>query len=149
MDSRVVSSLLPDERGSESKSAPAKTYTELFYESFPFYLSIGMTADEYWNQDCCLTRYYARAYDLQQQRKNAEAWMHGLYVYEALCAVSPVLHAFAKKGTKPSEYPSKPYPMGQKAIDEQNEADRKARYENKRAEFFAMAAAAAKKKKKD
>lgn len=146
MDSRVVSSLLPEDGGGERKPAPTKTYTEIFYENFPFYLSIGMTADEYWNQDSCLTRYYAAAYELKRKRANEEAWMHGLYIYEALCAVSPVLHAFAKRGTKPAAYPDKPYPMTAKARETQEEIDRKARYDAKRAAFFAMAAAAKKKK---
>ena len=34
--------------------------------------------------------------------------MIGMYVYEALCDVSPILHAFSKRGTKPLPYRDKP-----------------------------------------
>ena len=32
-----------------------------------------------------------------------------MYIYDALCKVSPILHAFSKSGTKPLPYPDKPY----------------------------------------
>lgn len=35
--------------------------------------------------------------------------MQGVYIYDALCRVSPILHAFSKSGTKPLPYPDKPY----------------------------------------
>lgn len=38
----------------------------------------------------------------------------GMYIYEAMCDVSPVLHAFARKGTKPIPYRTEPYPIGKK-----------------------------------
>ena len=38
-------------------------------------------------------------------------WMQGLYVYNAICSVSPVLHAFAKSGTNPKPYMSEPLPI--------------------------------------
>lgn len=77
---------------------------------FPFYLSIGMTYDQFWEQDCELVRAYRKAEELRQRRKNQELWLQGRYIYDALCAVSPVLHAFAKNGTQPSPYLEKPYP---------------------------------------
>ena len=49
----------------------------------------------------------------------------GMYIYDALCKVSPVLHAFAKNGTKPIEYPSEPYPLTQKELIMQKERQRK------------------------
>ena len=35
-------------------------------------------------------------------------WEQGLYIYEALCDVSPILRAFSK-ATKPLQYPQQPY----------------------------------------
>ena len=110
MDSELVSSSLSATGGSEHKSsAPSFTYTEKFYELFPYYLSIGMTAEQYWDGDCTLTRYYRKADEIRKERRNEELWLQGMYIYEALCDVSPVLHAFAKKGTKPTPYSGKPY----------------------------------------
>lgn len=149
MDDRLVSDLSPGNGGGESNSAPAQTYTDIFYQYFPFYLSIGMSADEYWNQDCCLTQYYRSAHEIRQTRKNEELWLQGLYIYEALCDASPLLHAFAKRGTRPAPYPTEPYPRNQKETAAREERDRRLRYEKKRADFLAMAARAKQKKKKD
>ena len=110
MDSELVSSSLSATGGSEqSSSAPLFTYTEKFYELFPYYLSIGMTYEQYWEGDCTLTKYYRKADEMRKERRNEELWLQGMYIYEALCDVSPILHAFAKKGTKPQPYSEKPY----------------------------------------
>ena len=110
MDSELVSSSLSATRGSEQVcSAPSFTYTEKFYELFPYYLSIGMTYDQYWNDDPSLVKYYRKADEMRKERINEELWLQGMYVYEALCDVSPILHAFAKKGTKPHPYSERPY----------------------------------------
>ena len=106
----MVSSSLSATGGSEPNgSAPSFTYTEKFYELFPYYLAIGMTYDQYWNGDCTLTKYYRKADEIRKERRNEELWLQGMYIYEALCDVSPILHAFAKRGTKPQAYSEKPY----------------------------------------
>jgi len=68
-----------------------------------------MTYDQYWNDDCTLTKYYRKADEINRSRKNEELWLQGMYIYEALCDVSPILHAFAKSGTRPQPYSKKPY----------------------------------------
>lgn len=106
----MVSGSLSADTGSERKvHSPFSTYTEQFYEAFPYYLSIGMTYDQFWNEDPSLAKYYRKAQELAIERKNQELWLQGLYVYEALCDVSPILHAMAKKGTKARPYPEQPY----------------------------------------
>ena len=108
MDSELVSSSLSATGSRQVSSAPF-TYTEKFYELFPYYLSIGMTYEQYWEGDCTLTKYYRKADEIRKERRNEELWLQGMYIYEALCDVSPVLHAFAKKGTKPQPFSTKPY----------------------------------------
>lgn len=56
-----------------------------------------------------MVKYYRKADEIKKERRNEELWLQGMYIYEALCDVSPVLHAFAKKGTKPQPYSEKPY----------------------------------------
>ena len=70
-----------------------------------------MTYELFWESDCTLVKYYRKADEIRKNRRNEELWLQGAYVYEAICDVAPVLHAFAKKGTKPQPYSSKPYAL--------------------------------------
>ena len=105
----VSGSLSVDEESEHRSRSPFLTYTEQFYEVFPYYLSIGMTPEQFWDGDPWLTRYYRKADELSVERRNQELWLQGLYIYEALCDVAPILQAMAKKGTKPREYSKQPY----------------------------------------
>lgn len=93
-------------------SALLHTYSEKFNDVFPYYLSIGMTYEQFWNMDCTLVRHYNKAAQIRREMKNQELWLQGMYVYEALCDVAPIFHAFAKKGTKPVPFRSEPYELG-------------------------------------
>lgn len=127
MDSELVSSSLSATEGSEHNgSLPIFTYTDKFNELFPYYLSIGMTYEQYWDGDCTLVKYYRKAEELRNEKRNQELWLQGMYVYEAICDVAPILHAFAKKGTKPTPYSEKPYPLNaeQSARDEEEKQRR-------------------------
>lgn len=134
MGSELVgsSSSQENDRGSEN-TTPFISFTKVFEKHFPFYLSIGMTYDQYWNEDCWLTKAYFEAYKLKQERElsydNYKAWLQGLYFYEALCDVSPILHAFAPKGTKARPYKNKPYPITEQERKEHEEEARQKRLE--------------------
>lgn len=129
MGSELVSDSPPYYGGEPNNGSALITYSEQFYKHLPFYLAIGMTYDQYWNEDCTLVKYYREAHELKRREKNQELWMQGMYIYEALCEVAPVLRAFAKKGTKPLPYVSEPYPLSRKEIREREERIEKARYE--------------------
>lgn len=83
----------------------------MFDEAFPYYLSIGMTYAQFWEMDPALVRYYRQADALRLERKNLELWLQGRYVYDAVCCASPLLQAFAEKGTKALPYTKEPYPL--------------------------------------
>lgn len=102
-------------------------------------MSIGMSYDEFWNQDVALVRVYRKADELRRRRINETCWLQGMYIYEALCDASPIFHAFAKKGTKPSPYAKEPYPITESEIREHEEREAKAREERFKAEFAAFA----------
>ena len=115
MDSELVSSSLSTTEEVGQPSSPSSfTYTEKFYEVFPYYLAIGMTAEQFWDGDSTLVKYYRKAEEIRNEKRNQELWLQGMYVYEAICDVAPILHAFAKKGTKPTPYSAKPYPLNDK-----------------------------------
>ena len=102
------------------QSAPfSNSYTRTFYDQFPYYLSIGMTSDQYWDGDPSLAKYYREADKIRTKRRHEELWLQGMYIYDALCDVAPIMHAFAKRGTKPRPYPDHPYAITER--DKENE----------------------------
>lgn len=73
---------------------------------FPYYLSIGMTARQFWEQDVWLAKAYRDANTLSIERRNQELWLQGLYNFNA---VSTALgNAFSGKGKKAHTYIEKP-----------------------------------------
>ena len=127
MDGKLVSGSLSALEGGERESSPPSfTYTERFYEQFPYYLAIGMSPEQYWDGDPMLAKYYRKADEIKTERINQEKWLQGMYIYEAICDASPILHAFAKKGAKPHPYSDKPYPLTSKQREQNLEAKEKA-----------------------
>jgi hypothetical protein len=93
-----------------------------------------MTPEQYWDDDPMLAKYYRKADELSRKRRNEELWLQGMYFYEALCDVAPVLHAFAKRGTKPTPYPDHPYALTvndreeERKLKEKREREKARRY---------------------
>lgn len=78
-------------------------------------------------------------------------WKQGMYIYEALCDVSPILHTFSKNGTKPLPYSKAPYGMEEYVakMEEQKREPTKQEVENERLKaqiFFTNWARATKKR---
>lgn len=121
------------------KAASLPSYTEQMYEHFPYYLSLGMTASQYWDGDCTLVKYYRKADKIKSDRENHNLWLQGCYIYEALCCVSPVLNAFAKSGTKPIPYSEKPYSLTKEEQERRNEEKDKKNRDKARAVFTSWA----------
>ncbi len=108
---------------SEIQPTQEKTHSEIFEENFPFYLAIGMSSAEYWDGDPSLTRYYRKAYLIRQEEQNLQAWLQGVYFYDA---VSTAIHnAFRGKNSRAKEYAKQPYDIGKK--------QRKSEYEQAKA----------------
>ena len=108
----------------EGATTQSKTYAEQFEEAFPFYLAIGMSYAEYWAGDSTLARYYRKAHRIKQDEINNNAWLQGMYVYDA---VATALHnALAGKKSKPRKYAEQPYTFKNK---EKSEAERYAEVE--------------------
>lgn len=108
--------------GCELLSTPtqAKTDTEVFEEQFPFYLAIGMSPAEYWTGDSTLVRYYRRAYEIKQETENNNAWLYGLYVYDAVSTV--LSNAFKVKGASMKHYAKQPYDFKNRVKSEAEKA---------------------------
>ena len=103
-------------------------------------MSIGMTYDEFWNQDVKLVEVYRKAMELREKRRNQELWLQGMYIYEALCDASPLFRFSMKKGVvKPEPYAKEPYPITAAEVREREERDARAKEERLKAEFAAFA----------
>ena len=108
--------------GGELLNVPTqpKTNTEILEECFPFYLAIGMSFAEYWTGDPSLVRYYRKAYQIKQEEINNNAWLQGMYIYDA---VSTAVHnALRGKNTRAREYTKQPYDFKHKEKTEMEKA---------------------------
>lgn len=104
----------------EENSLSNKTYTEIFKEVLPFYLSIGMSFDEFYLQDVELAKFYRQAYEIKEDRHNAHIWLQGMYIYDAIS--TSLYNVFCRKsGQQAASYPSKQYPLTDKQKDEDQE----------------------------
>ena len=101
-------------------------------------MSIGMTFDEFWNQDVAMVRAYRKSYELKRRQQNEALWMQGLYVRDAMLAT--VGNMFADKSAKKNEYPSEPYPVTMEQVAEKEAAEHRKMEERMKADFMAMAA---------
>lgn len=109
-------------------------------------MSIGMSYDEFWNQDVELVEAYREAQELRERRRNQELWLQGMYIYEALCDASPLFRFSMKKGTvKPEPYAKEPYPITAAEIREREEREQRRMQERLKADFAAFAEAMRKK----
>lgn len=108
--------------------------TEVFEKECPYFMAIGMSYNEFWYDDCWLAQYYLKAHKIKKEQENEKLWLQGVYIYEALCCVAPVLHAFSKKGTKPLNYSRKPYPLYEQTEEEKEQEAQKDREKAK--QFF-------------
>lgn len=106
-----------------------KSYTEIFNEAFPYYLSIGMSYELYWHGEPNLVKAYREADELRVDRMNYEAWLQGLYVYQAVGALYPVFNPFSKQ-KKAEEYLKEPIVITERARNQKamEEGDKMANF---------------------
>lgn len=100
-------------------SVAQQTFSPLEYldELFAYALSIGMSYEQYWFDDPALLNTFVRAEEIRQRKRNNEMWLQGLYVYQAVGALSPVLNPFSKEH-KAKPYLNQPIPITQEERDE-------------------------------
>ena len=126
MGNKLVSTSFPDNtitEGGEGQQngsdAAHRSYTDIFNQCLPFYLYIGMTYDQFWHGDVELVKPYREAHKLRQQHENSMAWMQGRYVYDAICAASPLIRMTMGKGrVEAMPYLDMPYPITKKEAEE-------------------------------
>ena len=90
-------------------------------------MAMGMSYELYWYGEPEAASMYRKAHRLKQDMANEMAWIQGAYIYDALCAVSPIIRAFSK-AKKPEPYHEHPYgwkdpktPQNPKTMEESND----------------------------
>lgn len=101
-------------------------------------MSIGMTYDEFWNQDVAMVRAFRKAHELKRRQQNEMLWMQGLYVRDALLAT--VGNMFSDKSAKKNEYPAEPYPVTAEQVAEKKAEEHRQMEERMKADIMAIAA---------
>lgn len=82
-------------------------------------MAIGMTYEQFWDGDASMVIAFRKADKIRFETMNRNAWIQGLYVYEALCDVAPILRAFSK-ARKPVQYRSEPIDFMAKQVEEKH-----------------------------
>lgn len=124
-----------DNFGLSSSTRERVVYSNIFREQFPFYLSIGMTDESYWDGDNWLPKAYREAEEIRRNRQNSFLWLQGKYVYDAIYALAPSLQAMG--GGKPEQYVSEPYPLTETDMQERREREQKKKLEEQKAQMLA------------
>lgn len=122
--------------GSLTDEADHPTYTEIFEEAEAWYLSVGMSLDEYWNGEPRLARVYREAEMHRLHRQNTAMHRMGVYMTHAIAAT--VGNAFKKKGQQPAKYPEEPLPLTQKEADAQRVRKEEEREERLMQKMYAL-----------
>lgn len=107
--------------GGEGSPKTPVSSRELFAKVFPSYLALGMTYNEFYREDHELVIAYRKAAEMKREKENADMWLQGLYVYQAVSRVAPLLIPFAKH-PKAEPYLDKPIPMFEKDKEESEQA---------------------------
>lgn len=79
------------------------TFTQVFEEVCPMYITYGMTYEQFWYGDPWMCRAYAQSYLLKRKVENENAWIMGAYMANAFGTV--IANSF---GGKRLEYLKKP-----------------------------------------
>lgn len=120
-----------------SEPSDTETHTEVFDKLFPYYIAIGMSEEQYWDRDCELVKFYKKAHQIKLQQINHQLWWQGLYIYEALCNVSPLLQVMGKGPRRPLPYPKEPHPITQEEVVERKRREMAEKFANMKARMEA------------
>ena len=85
---------------------------------------MGMTPTQYWEESPYSAVAYRKAYRLRREAENEQAWLQGLYVFDAFAVC--LANVFAKRGSKKQTYIEKPidiFPLTEREKKRREEAE--------------------------
>lgn len=125
-----------DGDGGESRPSLFR-YTERFEALCGYYLSLGMSYEDYWDGDACKVKYYRQKDNLDKERRNHDLWLQAVYIYEALLDASPMFNPLSKK-KGPYPFRENPIPLTESESKRLNEMNKQKQLENGREAMRAM-----------
>lgn len=115
-----------DEQGVE------KSFSDVLDKLCAYYMALGVSADEFWNGDYTLLKYYVDKHRIAVEQQNEQLWLQGVYFYEAVSVA--LAQSFSKHANV--KYPDKPYRITPLSEEEQ-ELENKRKVEEFRAQLMA------------
>ena len=103
-------------------------------------MAMGMSYSQFWDEPPYLAVAFRRAYRLKRELDNENAWLQGIYFYDAVAVA--LQNAFSKRGAKKEKYLERPidiFPL--------TEVEKKLREEEERKKMQAAMEAMAKKQR--
>ena len=94
----------------DEESTEETTYTQVFERDCSYYMSIGMTYNEYWYEDPNKVKYYREAHKLRNKSKNQELWLQGMYFIYSIQVALDSKHK--------AKYPEQPFDIFPKTEEE-------------------------------
>lgn len=116
-----------DEQGVE------QSFSTVLDKLCAYYMALGVSADEFWNGDPTLLKYYVEKHRIAVEQQNERMWLQGVYFYEAISTA--LAQAFSKHSN--AKYPEKPHRLTPLSEEEQ-ELENKKKVEEFREQLMAI-----------
>lgn len=132
MEETVNGQVSSDTSQKDTKSTSNTPFGDMCDEMCPYYMSLGISYDEFWHGDYCKFKYYVKKHEYDTEDINTKLWLQGMYNYKAFEAV---MNAFSYgmsggKGKKPNGYMEYPHPFTEreKAAEKQRKIEHTLRF---------------------
>lgn len=123
-----------DEESEEASPEESYPMGTVFENQCPYFMSLGMTWEEYWHGDNTLPRAYLKKFEIERDRENISQWRLGQYMMSAIAA------SLSDK----NKYPEEPFPLTEEQAREQKD-----RAYRRKMELFKRSLMAEQRMKKD
>ena len=125
------------EVGGKNAASPSLSLIAVFEDACPYYMAMGMTYEQFWDGDTSAHKMFRRAKKLRLTEQNEIAWVHGLYIYNAMLCVAPYVKAFSK--AKPKPYINEPFDIWEEDRKRKEDLEAKKKFERMMAKMESFA----------
>lgn len=100
-----------------------QSYSDLFNQACPYFMSIGVSYNDFWhNDEFEICKYALQAEKISQRRRNSELWLNSVYMFRALIDASPAFHDFGDGKSHEIKFSvEEPFPLSKEEAEEKEE----------------------------